>query len=95
MTATERIRAALNLSLDMDNDTVDKLLTIAYMMGREEATREVCDKYNALIRDQYERADKCRYHNLAHEIVGNIKNIYFMDYAGDYTATFGSDETNL
>ena len=95
MTAIERIRAAVRADKDMDTDTLDKLLTVAYMMGREEATREVSDRYNALIREQNERADLCRYHHLAHEIVGSVRYIYSPDYAMDYTATFGSDDTNL
>lgn len=95
MTAIERIRAAVHADKDMDSDTLDKLLTVAYMMGREEAAREVSDRYNALLAAQNARADACRYHNLAHEIIGKERYVYSPDYAGDYTATFGSDETNL
>lgn len=80
---------------DMETDDVSKLVAIAYFMGREEAAKEICDKARAVYSEQRERANACRYHNLANKIIGNIKYIYSSDYAGDMTAMFGSDITNI
>lgn len=95
MTIINRIRAAVRAEKDMNADTLDKLLSVAYELGRFEATRETSDRYAALIREQNERADRCRYHKLAHEIVGDRTYLYSPDYSGDYVTCFGSDETSL
>jgi hypothetical protein len=79
----------------MDKDNAAKLIAIAYYMGRESATREVSDKYNALIQGQRERAAACRYHRFATAIIGDRDYIYSCDYSGDMTAAFGPDATNL
>lgn len=94
MTVLERIRAAM-VRVDYDRDDVDKLIALAYQIGREEATREVSDDYNKLITEQNVKADRCRYRHMAHEIVGDKKYIYHSEYAGDVTETFGSDETRI
>ena len=80
---------------DMSIDDTRKLMAIAYYMGRESASRAVSDMYNALLRQQLSRADKCRYRHMAHAIQGDVKYIYHSDYSGDMTAIFGADETNL
>lgn len=94
MTVLERIRAAM-VRVDYDRDDVDKLIALAYQIGREEATREVSDDYDKLISEQNAKADRCRYRHMAHEIVGDKKYIYHSEYAGDITETFGSDETRI
>lgn len=94
MTVLERIRAAM-VRVDYDRDDVDKLIALAYQIGREEAAREVSDDYNKLITEQNVKADRCRYRHMAHEIVGDKKYIYHSEYAGDVTKTFGSDETRI
>lgn len=80
---------------DMEVDDFNKLITMAYYIGREAATKEVSDKYNALIKKQRTRANECRYKNMANKIVGDNDYIYFSDYAGTMTDMFGNDETNL
>lgn len=94
MTILEKI-AACKACTDFEHDSIEKLIAIAYWIGREEATREISDKYNDLIRDQRRRAAECRYHKMAAEIVGDISYIYSSDYAGDITETFGSDQTDI
>lgn len=63
-TAAARIRAAVE-NHDMEVDNLNKLLALAYYMGREEAAKEVSDKYNALLAEQTKRAEACRYHKMA------------------------------
>ncbi|MFR6690684.1 hypothetical protein [Hominenteromicrobium mulieris] len=86
------IKNIINTEIEMDKDSIEKLVKIAYYMGREEAAREVSDKYNDHIAEQKQRASECRYHNMAAEIVGDEDYIYSSDYAGDFTNTFAYDE---
>lgn len=91
----DRIKEAVYADKDMEQDSLNKLLALAYYMGREEATHEVSDKYNAVLAEQRKRAEACRYYKMAAEIVGNVKAIYSSDYAGEMTLTFGDDQTEL
>ena len=77
----------------MEIDDPRKLIAIAYYMGRESASREVSDMYAALLREQLDRAEKCRYRHMAHAIQGDVKYIYHSDYSGTMTGMFGKDET--
>lgn len=95
MTVVERIRTAVNSHGDMNKDSVDKLIFLAYYIGREEATRTVSDDYTAHIKAQKERAAACRYNKLAATIVGPEDYIYHGDYAMEMMKTFGNDETAL
>ena len=63
------IKNIINTETEMDKDSIEKLVKIAYYMGREEAAREVSDKYSDHIAEQKQRASECRYHNMAAEIV--------------------------
>ena len=94
MTILEKVKTCVE-NHDCDKDCVEKLIALAYFIGREEATKEVSDKYTALLSEQRERANNCRYKHLAHFVIGDTRYIYFPDYAQDMTATFGSDETNI
>lgn len=94
MTVIERVRKAID-KLNCEEDNLDKLIALAYYIGREEATREVSDKYNAVLAEQRERADNCRYHKLAHQIIGSVRYIHTGDYSQDMKNMFGSDETEL
>ena len=71
------IKNIINTETEMDKDSIEKLVKIAYYMGREEAAREVSDKYSD---------------HMAAEIVGDENYIYSSDYAGDFTNTFAYDE---
>ena len=94
MTVLEKIKACVD-NFDCETDNVDKLIALAYYIGKEKATKDISDQYNALLREQRERANACRYKHLAHSVIGDKQFIYSPDYAGDMTEAFGSDETNI
>lgn len=97
MKIKDRVRQAVETA-QMDEvltKDIDKLIALAYYIGRESATIEVSDKYNKLIAQQNERADKCRYYKMAKSIIGDKEYIYNSDYRGDMTSMFGDDETEL
>lgn len=71
--------------------SVEKMIIMAYYIGKEEATRKVSDAYAAHIAAQHQRAASCRYHRMAAEVVGPERYLYEPDYAGNMTASFGSD----
>ncbi len=86
MTIIERIKAAesrINTEfqnggdlLAEDNDNIEKLIYLAYRFGREDATREISDQYNALIDDMRKRANACRYRHMANDVIGEHDYIY-------------------
>lgn len=81
---------------DMDGDTLERLVCYAYWMGREDGVRDMSDKTTALIQQQKERAEACRYHNMASDIIGIDRDyIYHPDYSSDMTIEFSNEETNL
>lgn len=43
MTIKQRIRKCLK-SWDGETDTIEKIVAVAYYMGREDAAREICNK---------------------------------------------------
>lgn len=94
MTIIERIKKAVD-NLDCETDNIDKLIALAYYIGREDATREISDKYNAVLAEQRKRAGSSRFHNLANEIIGNTRYIHSSDYSQDMKTMFGSDKTKL
>ena len=94
MTIIDRIQAALH-KVDYERDDIEKLIVLAYYIGREEATRRVADAYTAHIAKQHARALESRYYRMAYEIVGPEEYIYMSDYSGIMTETFGADETEL
>ena len=94
MTILEKVKGGVN-NLNCDVDSIEKVIALAYFIGREEATKEVSDKYTALLTEQRKRANNCRYKHMVHSIIGDTEFIYSPDYAQDMTATFGSDETNV
>lgn len=98
MKAKDRIKQIVNnrdTDMSEDSDTWEKLVKLAYWMGRESATKETSDKYVKLIAMQNERAKKTRFIHLARQIIGDQEYIYCPDYDGFYTGVFGNDNTNL
>lgn len=99
MTCIELIKSILHNpkmdGYDMDTDDMRKLIAIAYYMGRESAAEEICDKAREIFSEQRKRVSKCRYHKMAEAVQGDVTHIHSFDYAGDFTATFGTDETAL
>lgn len=94
MKTMKRIQNAVK-SADMEVDNVDKLISLAYYMGRESATKEVCNEAKKIFEEQHERASESRYYMMAQKVVGGQTYIYHPDYAGDMTDMFGGDETSL
>jgi hypothetical protein len=94
MTIIERVKQCAD-TFDGEKDNVEKLVAVAYYMGRGSATREVSDKYKKLIKEQRERANKCRYKHMAMEIIGDRDYIYNSNYGCEMTGLFGSDETKI
>lgn len=95
MKLTERVRYSLEHHDEMQQDTIDKLISYAYYMGREEATKDISDKYNAMIQQMRKRAKACRYNRMADKIIGTRDYIYSIDYSQDMILAFGDDETKL
>lgn len=95
MTVKERIESILDSQVDMDNDSVEKLIYLAFCFGEERATRHVSNLYNKLLAERHARADACRYHNMANEIVGKKHYIYTSNYSGEMTSIFGNDPTSI
>jgi hypothetical protein len=94
MTIIERVKQCVK-SLDCETDSIEKVIALAYYIGKEEATREVSDSYKKLIQEQRKRAAECRYKHMAEKVIGDQNYIYFSDYAGDITGLFGSDDTKI
>ena len=96
MTYLDKIKAIVrDGTINLDEDSVEKLVYLAYWYGREQATRGVSERYNAHIAAQHERAEKCRYKHMARAIVGAEKYLYSLDYSAEMTVTFGNDKYNL
>ena len=94
MTIKERIKQAID-NMDCDVDNIEKVIALAYYIGREDAAKTTSDMYNDVLAAQIKRANGCRYHNMAMDIQGGIHYVYTSDYSGDMTKTFGGDETNV
>ena len=75
--------------------SVEKMIIMAYCMGREEATRKVSDRYQSLIKKQRERANACRYPHMANKIIGDEDYLYFSDYSSSMSFTFGGDKADI
>ena len=98
MTITERVRSIVDSQVDLTDEVpagIEKMIYMAYYMGREDATREISDRYNELLQEQRKRAQECRYHNLAAAIVGDVEYIYSSDYGMEMTSTFGGDPADV
>lgn len=98
MTIAERVRSIVDSQVNLTDEVpagIEKMIYMAYYMGREDATREISDRYNELIQEQRKRAQECRYHKLAAAIVGDVEYIYSSDYGMEMTSTFGGDPADV
>lgn len=96
VTIEERIHQIIGSACLNDRAcTVDKLVAMAYYMGRESAACEVSDMYNAHLNAQHERANACRYSRMANAVVGPETYLYSGDYAGQITRMFGGDPADM
>ena len=94
MTINERIKQAIE-NFNGDTDNIDKIIALAYFIGREDATKVLSDNVNAVFAQQKERAKACRYSKMAMRVQGNIDYVYSQDYSQDMKKCFASDVTNL
>ena len=94
MTVKERIRQAVD-SMDCDVDDINKIVALAYYMGREQAAKEVCDRANTIFAAQRKAAQDCRYRNMAMQIQGGYEYIHHADYSQTMSDMFGADYTSL
>lgn len=94
MTIIERVKECVK-NLECEKDSIEKVIALAYYIGREEATREVSDSYKKLIQEQRKRAVECRYKHMAEKVIGDQNYIYYSDYDGAMTGLFGSDDTKI
>ncbi len=81
------------VSTHCEPNTPQGLIAYAYLMGRESATRTICDEHNRrtdLMRVAA-RAEHC--HHVANRVLDAAGGdmIGSGDYAGDITLTFGGD----
>ena len=97
MTVIERINSIIHSETDLDDSrpaSIEKMILLAYYIGREAAAREVSDMYTAHIAEQRKRASACRYKHMAGAVIGEENYIYHPDYAQEMTGLFGSDEAD-
>lgn len=97
MTIKERVKSIVESYTFGNNNEADieKMVYMAYYIGREEAVKEVSDMYTEHIRKQHERAEACRYKHMANAVVGTETHLYHPDYRMDMTTTFGSDMADI
>lgn len=105
MTKSELLKSILN---DSENkgiygSGIDAMIAYAYFAGREDATKELSDRYSKVIETIKDKINDDRYHKYLNSVVfGDYSDyefyqkdqnfIYSSDYAGDFQATFGSDK---
>ncbi len=95
-TTYERVKQALS-NYDFDDETgngVDELIAYAYFLGKCEKSKELCDKIRALLEEQHNRANECRYHKMANDIIGKQTFIYDGDY-DQWINMFAHDKTEI
>ena len=81
--------------IDLDEDTIEKIVYLAYECGKSDGAQHAASLYSSELRNQKERAKKCRYHKLAMNIQGNIEWLYDTNYANDMFETFADDVTHV
>lgn len=96
MTTYERVKQALsNYNFDDENGNgVNELIAYAYFLGRCEKSKELCDKTHSIFERQRNRAEKCRYHKMANDIIGKQTFIYDGDY-DQWITMFSHDKTEV
>lgn len=78
-------------------DSVDKLIAMAYIRGRRDAAREVCDKATEMFANQRKAASKERYHNVAKRVLLGYHIVYSDDYDASNSGyvMFADDDTQF
>lgn len=94
MTILEMIKEA-NEKFGKNANDLEKLLVIAYNLGKEDGVHEFSDKVNEVFAAQKERAVQCRYHKMAMDIQGDVNYVYSPEYSGGWHEAFGSDDVTV
>lgn len=99
MTVIERVNSIVNGQTDLSGEhktaSIEKMIYLAYYMGKEEATRKVSDDYRNLIAEMRKRASECRYKHFANKVIGELDFIYEPEYSKDVTDVFGNDKADI
>lgn len=83
MTMKEKVKAALkNYEFKSDGTDLNGLIAYAYYLGRCSAAKECCDNARKIFAEQKNRAEKCRYHEMAGKVQGGVSYIFHGDYDG-------------
>ena len=91
MKMIDRIDKAISTLEDGQYRGVDGLIAVAYWIGKHDGVVEVCNKHAEIVFEMRKRADNCRYHKMAHAIIGERQGtpyddiIYHPDYSSDFT----------
>lgn len=92
MTIKERLKKALSkYNFDGDSADLNAIIAYAYYAGRCSAAKEVCNTAKGIFEEQQKRAEKCRYHEMAKTVQGNVGYIYHSDFDG-WIDIFSNDE---
>lgn len=89
MTRTELIYQIINMGELPEGcvrNEMANMVLAAYWMGREEATKSVSDEYSSVLKGIKRRADKCRYHKMANDVIAwsvPTNSSFGMKEAGD------------
>ncbi len=94
MTIKQRIKQCIK-SWDGEVDSIEKLVAVAYYMGKEHAARKLCNEAQDIFAEQIKRAKQCRYWRTAMNVQGNIHMIFSPNYGGDVSGIFGDDDTDF
>ena len=96
MTTYERVKKALeSYNFDDENGNgVNELIAYAYFLGKCEKSKELCDKAHSIFGEQHNRANSCRYHKLAEDVVGRQTILYDGDY-DQWIGMFSQDKTEV
>ena len=95
MTTYERVKKALeSYDFDENGNGVNELIAYAYFLGKCNKSKELCDKIRALLEEQHNRANECRYHKMANDIIGKQTFIYDGDY-DQWIGMFSHDKTQI
>ena len=90
MTIKDKMLEIRGKAASCDLEGYEKLMWLAYWMGREEGTKLTADAYNERISEAEARALNCRYYRMASEVLGHLRP-YSPDYSGDVTRELCSD----
>ena len=95
MTTDERVKQALkNYHFEEEGNGINELIAYAYFLGKCEKSKKICDKISSIFEEQHKKANECRYHKMANDIIGKQTFIYDGDY-DQWIGMFSQDKTEV